>query len=389
MSIQMKQGLAIKLIETRSLEEGCLAGVSFRGGTACSNFALFADGQDDAAWDGEGGDNAMMFEANRAFWHVFKAYVTKLDSALAGADIFLDAAATMIAWNLDDVSSVPLLLGELFSASPEQGLFDVAKEEAFSEYAAKFSNPLFRFTHKILEQTEPAFGFSYEAFTQDFENITFEEFQSAWSTLVVPGNATLCVMSADTDKAQVVIDSLDAPASEGEVIAVPTAPAVPLDRHMNIELFGTSLFDLGALCFGQMPAFSPMEKKVFLEVVNQHLFGGVGSVSVDAFDASIIFTDRVEEDLLDPQMWQLDADAFARCATDLAARMAGIFQRFPMLFVAEQARDLQQGINDVAVMQVAPRIPFDAFAEKLADAFEDARQIRISQVCASDEMLAA
>lgn len=388
MSIQKKQDLMIELTGARTPEDTCLAALSFRGGTACSSFATF-DGKDAVdAWDGEGNESATIFETNRAFWHVFKAYVSKLDAQLAKADVFLDGTATMLAWGFETPVSVMDGTSLLFSVSPEKELFDAAKDEAFEEYAVKFSNPLFRFTHKILEQTEPAFGFTYEAFTKDFENIAFENFQMAWEKLVVPGNALLCLMAGDTERTQAAVDGMELPASSGEVVAMPVTPVVPIDRHMNIALLGASLFDLGALCFGGMSSFTPAEKKICLEVMNQHLFGGTGSVSIDLFDASIIFTERTHEDLLDSQAWQLNEEAFAKCASAVSARMGDICQRFPMLFAAEMARDLQQGINNVSIMQAMPRIPYEAFAEKLGSAFEQARQVRISQVCTQEEMLA-
>lgn len=383
MSILKQQGLMIDLIEAHIPENMCLGALSFCGGTACSNFAIFDDnsGIDESAWDGEGGESTMIFNANRAFWHVFKAYISKLDSPISSAGVFLDAAATMIAWGFESPSVVFSSIRDLFAITPEKKLFTTAKEAAFNEYVIKFSNPLFRFTHKILEQTEPAFGFTYEAFTSDFENITFEEFLDGWKHLVVPGNALFCLMINDINQVQVDMDNMELPISDSEVVAMPTKLAVPLDRTMDIALTGTSIFSLGALCFGPMVSFSPAEKKIFLEVMNQHLFGGTGSVSVDLHDASLIFTDRAEENLLDSRVWRLDEEAFMKCTDAVAVRMADAFHRHPELFIAEQARDSQQGFSDVSIMQIVRQITYETFEKRFAGAFDQARQIRISQVC--------
>lgn len=389
MPIQMKENLAIDIISARVPEERCLAALSFRGGTACSYFAIIDNADDEDSWDGEGGESTTMFQANRAFWHVFKAYVSELDEMLVNGDVFLDSASTMISWDFASPTGAAEAWSALFALEPEEGLFDKAKEKAFSEYASKFSNPLFRFTHKILEQTEAAFGFTYEAFTTDFENITFDEFKAAWDILVIPDNALACIMAGDTDQAQAAMDRLELPAPIGNVVAMPVEPVVPLDRQMEITLPGSSLFDLGALCFESLSGFTPSEKKICLEVINQHFFGGAGSISVDLFDASIIFTEEEKKkDYLDAKDWQIDEGEFASIVDAVGERLHKASRRFPRLFVAEQARDSQQGINNVAIMQILPRIPFKAFAERLAGAFAQVRQIRISQICEPEEMLA-
>lgn len=369
------------LIEADTVGQERYAALSFKGGTASSHFAFPEPSDSPAdAWDGEeAGGQVEIFQANRAFWQIAKQYLLDAMGHAIVHEVFLDPSATMVALNMDDATGIIESLGQIFSINPEKAAFEAAKREAFRGYMERFSNPLFRFMHKILEQTEANKSFSYTQFTNDFEVITYDEFVDGWNRLVVPENATLCVMGSDVNAIADEAAKVLASDSRQEVIPIPSKPCVPLDRDMEIAIEGPTLFELGALSFGMLDGFVPMEKLFCLELVNEHLFNGAGTVSVDTMDASIVFAERIDEDLLHKGAWMIEEGGYASCIQRFTDRLTRTAIQHPFLYVAEQARGTAFGMNRILLQSIANRIPYGAFREKLEAAFRSARQIRMTQ----------
>lgn len=381
-SLQCTDSLEYNLVEADVPDERLYAALSFKGGTASSRFAFLepSDSLSEDAWDeDETSESVEIFQANRSFWQVARRYLLNASERSSLREVFLDTSATMIALRADTEEQVLETVQMLFSIEPTREAFETAKTESFRDYLERFSNPLFRFMHKILEQTEANKGFSYTAFTTDFEDISYEEFVAAWQRLIIPENAYLCVMGAHLDSIGDQTEKAFSDARRFDIIPVPATPIVPLDRSMYIELEGTTLSCLGALSFGAASDLTPMEKRFCLELINAHLFDGTGAISIDGTDASIAFTQRVDENLLSAPVWMIEENAYSSCVDTFKRSLAHTAAKYPELYTAEQARGMSFGIDQTFLLSIADRIPYAAFCEKLKTLFAGARQITITQ----------
>jgi hypothetical protein len=245
----------------------------------------------------QGDENSQ--EINQGFPYIFAEYIKQVvqseEAASISVAVFRDAICiSMISKPEQTWENIATLFSTVFNTKKSEELFRLSKQETIRVIENAYTNSTVKANLHITEFSDKNKGFEFDKTARDIQELDYETFCTYLNDFIYPGNALLLAVGPiDKDSGISQLDGLAQSFkrrnTRGFTVCAETFdPVLQGDEHKT--LLGSEAFRLCCMRFHfGNSEISLAERYLLLKVISGNIIGAQSRVSVDAFDASIVY----------------------------------------------------------------------------------------------------